>query len=203
MRADLVICTGGLGPTVDDLTTEVVTDILSVSLKTDHVALEKLELRWQRRGQPMPENNRKQASIPAAAEALVNAIGMAPGYTVRIGRATFFFLPGVPREMEAMFHAEVVPRLSELGPASDNLEVRVFRAFGVPESVADARLSSLEARFPGVKLGFRAHFPELHVKLTAKGPDAARVKGLLAAASADVTATLGLAIFSDGAPMSG
>jgi nicotinamide-nucleotide amidase len=200
-RADIVLCTGGLGPTVDDLTTDVVASILAVPRTIDPFALEKIERRWKSLGQPMPENNRKQASIPATAEVLANTAGMAPGYTLRIGRATFFFLPGVPGEMKEMFRAEVSPRLSRLRPVSDNFEVRVFRAFGVPESVADAKLSGLEARFQGVKLGFRAHFPELHVKLTVKGAEAAQAKGLLAEASAEVMETLGPAIFSQGASM--
>ncbi len=95
-RADVVLCTGGLGPTVDDLTTEVAASILGVGMKLDEPALAYMEGLWKARGRPMPENNRKQAMLPEPADVLTNPIGTAPGFSVKIGNAHFFFMPGVP-----------------------------------------------------------------------------------------------------------
>lgn len=196
--ADVVLCTGGLGPTVDDLTTEVAAAILEADLVLDEAALAHMESLWRVRGRVMPENNRKQAMLPAPAEVLANPIGTAPGFTVRIGRAHFFFMPGVPREMKRMFAEQVIPRLSRLRPDPSVFEVRVFRCFGLTESQTDQMLAGLEDRHPAVKLGFRAHFPEIQVKLTVKGPDVAAAKARLDEASAEVRDRLGPNIFSEG-----
>jgi nicotinamide-nucleotide amidase len=199
--ADVVLCTGGLGPTIDDLTTEVAAEVLGASLKLDEAALAYMEGLWKVRGRAMPENNRKQAMIPEPAEVLPNPIGTAPGFTAKIDRAWFFFMPGVPREMKQMFAEQVVPRLAKIRPEQEVFEVRVYRAFGLPESTVDQRLAGLEERFPGVKLGFRAHFPEIQVKLTVKGADLAAAAERLEAASREVKQTLGAHVFSDGASM--
>jgi nicotinamide-nucleotide amidase len=199
--ADVVLCTGGLGPTIDDLTTEVAAEVLGVGLRLDAPAIAHMESLWKARGRPMPENNRRQALFPETAEVLPNPIGTAPGFTVRIGRAHFYFMPGVPREMKKMYAEQVVPRLTALRAAPAVFEVRVLRSFGLAESAVDQALSGLEAQFPGVKLGFRAHFPEIQIKFTVKGPDAAAATALLDAASAEVKRRIGAAVFSEGRPM--
>lgn len=197
--ADVVLCTGGLGPTIDDLTTQIAAAVLGVELVLDEVALAHMEGLWKARGRVMPENNRRQALLPKPAEALPNPIGTAPGFTVRIGRAQFFFMPGVPREMKKMFAEQVVPRLERLRPEPTVFEVRVLRSFGLTESQTDQMLAGLEERFPEVKLGFRAHFPEIQVKLTVKGPDVTAAKARLEAAADEVRRRLGAHVFSDGA----
>lgn len=200
-RADVVLCTGGLGPTVDDLTTEIVAQILGVGLKLDEAALAYMEGLWKNRGRPMPENNRKQALIPEPSELLPNPIGTAPGFTVKIGKAQFFFMPGVPREMKRMFAEQVVPRVEKLRAEPSVFEVRVYRSFGLTESAADQILQGLEEQNPGVKLGFRAHFPEIQIKLTVKGPDVAAARARLDAAAEEVMRRVGTYVFSDNAPM--
>ena len=197
-RADVVLCTGGLGPTVDDLTTEVAAGILGVGMKLDEPALAYMEGLWKSRGRPMPENNRKQAMLPEPADVLTNPIGTAPGFSVKIGNAHFFFMPGVPREMKRMFAEQVIPRIQKLQLDPTVFDVRVYRTFGLTESAADQVLSGLEAQFPGVKLGFRAHFPELQIKLTVKGPDIAEARARLEAAADEVKKRIGPNIFSDG-----
>ena len=198
-RADVVVCTGGLGPTVDDLTTEVAALVTGSELRLDEASLAYMEGLWKNRGRAMPENNRKQAMIPVKGEILPNPIGTAPGFAITIERARFFFMPGVPREMKKMFDEQVVPRLAALHPVPEVFEVRIFRSFGLTESATDQALGDLEARFPGVKLGFRAHFPEIQIKLTAQGPDAAAVRASLDAAANEVRARMGAHVFSDGA----
>ena len=197
-RADVVLCTGGLGPTVDDLTTEVAAGILGVGMKLDEPALAYMEGLWRNRGRAMPENNRKQAMLPESADVLTNPIGTAPGFSVKIGNAHFFFMPGVPREMKRMFAEQVIPRIQKLQSDPTVFDVRVYRSFGLTESAADQVLSGLEAQFPGVKLGFRAHFPELQIKLTVKGPDIAEARARLEAAADEVKKRIGPNIFSDG-----
>lgn len=197
-RADVVLCTGGLGPTVDDLTTEVAAGILGVGMKLDEPALAYMEGLWRSRGRAMPENNRKQAMLPESADVLTNPIGTAPGFSVKIGNAHFFFMPGVPREMKRMFAEQVIPRIQKLQPDPTVFDVRVYRTFGLTESAADQVLSGLEAQFPGVKLGFRAHFPELQIKLTVKGPDITAARARLEAAADEVKKRIGPNIFSDG-----
>ncbi|MEO5731877.1 MAG: competence/damage-inducible protein A, partial [Byssovorax sp.] len=127
-RADVVLCTGGLGPTVDDLTTEVAAGILGVGMKLDEPALAYMEGLWKRRGRPMPENNRKQAMLPEPADVLTNPIGTAPGFSVQIGKAHFFFMPGVPREMKKMFAEQVIPHLQALRAEPTVFDVRVYRS---------------------------------------------------------------------------
>ncbi len=197
-RADVCVCTGGLGPTVDDLTTEIAAKTGGCGLKLDQPALDRMQLLWQARGRPMPENNRKQAMIPDASEVLPNPVGTAPGFTMKLGRAHFFFMPGVPSEMKKMFTEQVVPRLDKLRPEPSVFEVKVLRTHGLPESKVDEILDGLENQFPGVKLGFRAHFPEIQVKLTVKGADIASAKQVLKAASKEVFKRLGAYIFSEG-----
>ena len=200
-RADIVLCTGGLGPTVDDLTTEIAAQVLGTTLALHEPSLAHMEGLWRARGRVMPENNKRQAMLPAPAEVLPNPIGTAPGFTVKIGRAHFFFMPGVPREMKRMFEEQVISRLERLRPEPTRFQVRVFRSFGLTESGADRLLSGLEDRFPEVKLGFRAHFPEIQVKLTLEGKHAAVLDERLDAASADVRARLGAHLFSESAAM--
>jgi nicotinamide-nucleotide amidase len=196
--ADVVLCTGGLGPTLDDLTTEVAAAVLGAGLKLDEQALAYMEGLWRNRGRTMPENNRKQALLPEPAEVLRNPIGTAPGFAVKIERAWFFFMPGVPREMKQMFAEQVVPRLEALRPEPAIFEVRVLRAFGLAESAIDQTLAGLPAQFPAVKLGFRAHFPEIQIKLTVKGHDVAAAQATLAAAEEEVRRHIGAHVFSSG-----
>ncbi len=199
--ADVVLCTGGLGPTVDDLTTEVAAHVLGASLRLDEPALAYMEGLWKARGRPMPENNRKQAMLPEPAEVLANPIGTAPGFTVKIGRAWFFFMPGVPREMKRMFAEQVVPRVEKLRSEPTVFRVWVGRAFGLTESAIDRELSDLPSRFPEVKLGFRAHFPEIQIKLTVKGADLEGAQARQEEAAAEVRKRIGHHVFSEGEPM--
>ena len=200
-RADVVLCTGGLGPTVDDLTTEVAAGILGVGMKLDEAALAYMEGLWKSRGRVMPENNRKQAMLPEPADVLTTPIGTAPGFSVQIGKACFFFMPGVPREMKKMFAEQVIPRLQKLRSEPTVFDVRVYRSFGLTESAADQALSNIETLFPGVKLGFRAHFPEIQNKLTVKGADIVEARASLEAAADEVKKRIGPHIFSDGEPI--
>jgi len=129
--ASIIVCTGGLGPTTDDLTTESVASSLGVKLKRDEASLEHIRRRFEKVGRTMSESNAKQADFPDGAEILPNPIGTAPGFSVRLGRSTAYFMPGVPREMMRMFDEQVTPRIRKLAP-NDTYQVHL-KTFGLPE----------------------------------------------------------------------
>jgi competence/damage-inducible protein CinA-like protein len=172
-RADLVVMSGGLGPTEDDLTTERVAAVLGVPLELHEPSIEMLKRRFERFGRTMTPNNEKQARFPRGAEVIPNRFGTAPGFLARVGRAELVCLPGVPVEYRGLCEEWVLPRLAaRLGeiPAG-----RVVKLFGVPESHADHAMRPVmdDPENRGVRFGYRAHWPEIHVKWTVPGPDAA------------------------------
>lgn len=162
-RADCCLCTGGLGPTLDDLTAEAVARAFEVELGLDEIALENIRSFYTRMGQPMPAVNRKQALLPRGALRLDNRWGTAPGFALGQGRCRFFFMPGVPFEMRQMFRHRVAPELArnfQLQPR----RLVTLRTVGIGESALQQRLAAI-ALPRGVSLGFRAASPEVQVKL--------------------------------------
>ena len=190
-RADAVIVNGGLGPTVDDLSQEVAAEAAGVGLELHADWLTRMEGWYARRNRVMPPNNRKQAMLPAGCEFIDNPIGTACGFAVDIGRARFYFTPGVPREMKKMLEEQVMPRLLARAGTPGVARLKRFHSFGIGESRADQMLHDIEAMAPGVKLGFQAHYPQLETKLAARGADAAAVEALLAPVEAEVRKRLG------------
>jgi nicotinamide-nucleotide amidase len=191
-RADLCIVSGGLGPTADDLTAACAAQAAGVPLQLDEAWLVQLEERWSRfrPGEPMPENNRRQALLPAGAEKLGNPDGSAPAFALRLGRCTFFFLPGVPREYHRIIDELVLPRLLQLvGGAA--LATRTLQCVGIAESALDAAVAPALHAHPRVRFGFRTKFPENHLSLAALAPTQAEAAALLAAAEADCRRAIG------------
>lgn len=172
-RSSVVVCTGGLGPTSDDLTAEAVAAAFGAPLYEDAVALSQIEARYAARKRPMPPANRKQALLPAGATLLENLLGTAPGFLVEHEGSLLFFLPGVPFEMEAMLAEHVVPRVRARFALPARRTV-MLRCMGLPESLAAQRMEGFER--PGVTIGYRASMPEVQVKLHLDpGVDAAPV----------------------------
>ncbi len=171
-RADLCAMTGGLGPTEDDLTAEAAAKAAGVSLFLDETALTSIERFFKTRNREMSESNRKQAMLPQGAARLDNPIGTAPGFAMRIDRCMFFCLPGVPPEMKRMLQEQVLPRLGSLPGAEPGVARTVtISTYGYPESVAGERVAGFSERFPSLKLGLRAKFPEIQIKIYARGND--------------------------------
>jgi len=191
----VIVCTGGLGPTTDDLTTQAVADLLNVPLELDARSLEHIRERFARAGRQMSQSNEKQAWFPRGAEVLDNPEGTAPGFSVTIGSSKAFFLPGVPHEMRVMFQASVEPRLDTGG--GGYLHQLRFNTFGLPESAVNDKLAGLEGEF-GVQVGYRAHFPEIQVKVLARGKDKSEAEALAERAGAEVRRRLGDVVFSTG-----
>jgi competence/damage-inducible protein CinA-like protein len=192
-RADAVIVNGGLGPTVDDLSQEIAAQAAGVELVLDEDWLERMEAFFRRRNRVMSPNNRKQAMLPRGAEILDNPIGTACGFALDIGRARFFFTPGVPRELFRMLDEQIVPRLLQISGVPSAIYLKRFHSYGLGESHVDQLLSGVEALVPdgSVKLGFRTHYPQIETKLTVRGTDHDDILHKLAPVEAEVRRRLG------------
>lgn len=198
-RADAVIVNGGLGPTVDDLSQEVAARAAGVELELSEHWLARMEEYFARRSRVMPPNNRKQAMLPAGAEVLDNPIGTACGFAVDIGKARFFFTPGVPRELRRMLESEIIPRLLKKSGMQATIFLKRFHSYGIGESHADSLLAGVAELVPDgtVKLGFRAHYPQLETKLTVRGRDMDDVRGKLGPIEQEVRKRLGNFILAE------
>jgi len=196
-RADIVIVTGGLGPTTDDLTTEAAARAAGVQLLLDPVALEAIKAFFEKRKRSMTDSNRKQALLPAGSKRLDNPLGTAPGFMMSIGRGTFFCLPGVPHEMRRMLKEDVLAEIGRLqGSHRRYCLVRNISTFGLTESMTGEKVAGFIEKFPEIKLGFRARFPEIHVKLYVEGEEKAPLDDILERASLWVRETLGVNVLS-------
>lgn len=192
----VIVATGGLGPTTDDLTTHAVAKAIGAKLVRDEASLDHIRRRFEKIGRVMSESNAKQADFPEGATVLPNPIGTAPGFEARIGAARAYFMPGVPTEMNKMFEEQVVPRIRDLAP-NDSHQIR-YRTFGLPESVVGEKLRGVEEAFAGVTIGYRAHFPEIEVKVLARAADKAAAQALCERAATEVRARLGDVVYGDG-----
>jgi nicotinamide-nucleotide amidase len=147
----------------------------------------------------MPPNNKKQAMLPSTAEIIDNPIGTACGFALDIGRARFFFTPGVPRELKRMLEEQVIPRLLAKSGLQTTIHLKRFHSYGLGESHVDSLLTGVEDLVPdgSVKLGFRAHYPQLETKLTVRGRDMDDVRGKLGPVEAEVRKRLGNFILAE------
>ena len=193
--SDVVVCTGGLGPTTDDRTTAAAARALGVALNRDAAAYEHLKRLYASRGRELPSSNAKQADFPEGATVLPNPEGTAPGFELRVGRARCFFLPGVPREMKSIFRESVVHAVGEMG-TRDSHQIHL-RTFGMAESEVGQRLADIEEQHDGITLGYRAHFPEIEVKVHARAASAVDAERSAMAVADIVRERLGEAVFGD------
>ncbi len=195
-RHAVLVSTGGLGPTTDDITAECVARALGAPLERHAPSLEAIRARVQRFGRSAAASNDKQADFPRGADVLPNDWGTAPGFAVRLGQCRAFFLPGVPREMKPMFQRSVLPELRD-HVAGHVHQVRL-QTFGLPEAVVNDRLAGVEAEY-GVTVGYRAHFPTIEVKTLARAGSAQEAEVLAERAAAEVERRLGEHVFARGA----
>lgn len=161
-RADCCVCTGGLGPTVDDLTAEAVAEAANLPLICDLEASRQIESYFKQRQRPMPPSNLKQALLPQGAKRIDNPNGSAPGFALKIDRCWFAFLPGVPSEMKAMFSQvrNLLQQTFDLQPS----ELVTLRSIGIGESTIQSLITDIPL-LSNVKLGFRATPEEVQIKL--------------------------------------
>lgn len=194
-RVRVVVSTGGLGPTTDDVTTEAVASAVGARLVRDDASLESIRRRFEKAGRTMTASNEKQAYFPEGADILPNPVGTAPGFGVHLGECVAYFLPGVPREMKRMFEQQVAPRVRSLAP--NNLYQSRLRTFGLPESVVGEKLDGMEPAYPGIVIGYRAQFPEIEVKVLARAASQSAARDLCERATAEVRGRLGPHVYGE------
>ena len=168
-RSDVVVMSGGLGPTEDDLTAEVVAAAMGVPLELHEPSLEAIRERFRKLGREMTPNNAKQARFPRGAAVVPNRFGTAPGFSVRLGKGELVALPGVPVEYRGLSEEWVLPRIAARVGATPAF--RLVKLFAVPESHADQAMRPVmdDPANRGVRFGYRAHWPEIHVKWAVTG----------------------------------
>ncbi len=201
-RADIVLVSGGLGPTRDDLTIEVLAETFGRKLLLDEASLAELRAFFARFGREMAAINEKQAWFPEGAEVLVNPIGTAPGAMIEVERkdrasALIFCMPGVPRELYKMMDEQVMPRIAKKRRVIAFARATLLRTFGIGESNLDERLREL-ALPPGVELGFRTQFPDNHVRPVARAASIEEADEKLQRAVAAIREQLGALVYGDG-----
>ncbi|MDN7244157.1 competence/damage-inducible protein A [Planococcus shenhongbingii] len=167
-RADLIIFTGGLGPTKDDLTKETIARHLGTTLEMDAYALESIEAFFERARRVMTENNKKQALVLKDSEVLVNNHGMAPGMLYKNDGRVYILLPGPPKEMEPMFQFEGKPKLARLLNQADVILSHVLRFYGIGEAELEDRLQDLLDRQTNPTIAPLASDGEVTLRITAK-----------------------------------
>jgi nicotinamide-nucleotide amidase len=191
----VIVCTGGLGPTTDDLTTDAVAAALGVKVVRDDASLDAIRRRIEKAGRALNPSNAKQADFPQGADILPNPVGTAPGFGVTIGGASAFFMPGVPREMQRMFEEHVVSRIRTLATPS-TYQVRL-RTYGLPESLVGDRLAGVEEAYPGVVIGYRVQFPEIEVKVLARSTSRESARELCDRATTEVRTRLADIVYGE------
>lgn len=164
--ADVVVCTGGVGPTADDLTREAIARVVGEEPRVDDELLETVRAFFRARGIEMPERNQKQAWIIPSSEPLLNPIGTAPGWFVRRGTCAIVAMPGVPREMFRMWSEQVVPRLTAMMPGQ-SVSSTTIKTIGIGESAAEQLLVDLVDRTEPVVATY-AKDDGVHVRITAR-----------------------------------
>lgn len=168
-RADVVLVTGGLGPTADDFTLEMAASAFGVEYECHPQALQQLQSWYQNRNWVLNETNQKQAFMPKGSVVLPNPVGTAPAAYFRFQETDYYFLPGVPKEMHVIFKESIVPRLQSL-ISSPNATL-FLKCFSLPESEVQRRLADLivnRTHIGDVQIGFRVAFPEIFLKLSTK-----------------------------------
>ena len=193
-RADVVITTGGLGPTVDDVTREAVAAVAGRELEFQPRLLEQIEGFFQRRGATMSPNNRRQAYVPAGAVIIENPVGTAPAFAVELDQKAIVSLPGVPHEMAYLLREVVLPYLSQRMGEHAVILVRQVHSVCIGESMVDQQITDLmHQRNPSV--GTRAHPGQTDICITAKAPSREEAAALLDEMEARVRERLGRVIY--------
>lgn len=201
-RADLVIVSGGLGPTEDDLTVDVVSALLGVAAVVDEPARARLAQIMAGRGRALSEVSLRQVRVPDGATVLGNPAGLAPGFEVAIAGVPVVCVPGVPREVHAIFDSAIGPRARALREArgdAPHLARRIHRVFGRTESQLSEALRGMVDGVPGASIHYQVKFPETLIKLVVADRDAARAEAALAALDDETGVRIGRWIYGTGA----
>ncbi len=197
-RADGVVTTGGLGPTVDDLTKEAVAASVGTTLELHEPSVLAIAARFASLGRtgPISENNRRQAILPKGSFVLENPHGTAPGFVALRADGKFVAcMPGVPREMKPMLAEKLVPWLAERGGLQQAIYTRTLHTVGIGESDVDNRIEPLFRSLENPKIAVLAHEFKVDVKIMAKAPNRAAADALIAPVESDLRERIGTGIF--------
>ena len=194
-KVSFVIVAGGLGPTVDDITTRAAAEALRRKLVLNKHALNAMEEKFQKFGRTMSPHNVKQAYLPSGSALIPNPIGTACGFSLAKSSTLFIFLPGVPREMKRMFEESVTPVIKKEQPETSLVRSRVLKIFGKNESYCDQMLSDVIKSEKEITFAFLPHYPEISLKLTMRGNDKKYIEKKLKAVERTITKILGDIIF--------
>ncbi len=197
-RADGAITTGGLGPTVDDLTKEAVAAAIGAPLELDEPSIRAIEERLRSFGRtgPLTENNRRQAMLPAGCVVLPNPHGTAPGFVASRADGKFVAcMPGVPREMKPMLAEHLVPWIVATFGIHDAIYTRTIHTVGISESLLDSKIETLFRTLENPKIAMLAHDGKVDVKIMAKAEDRAAADALIAPVEEEIRERIGAGIF--------
>lgn len=192
--AELVLITGGLGPTDDDLTRQALADAAGTTLEPCAASLEQIRAFFTRRAREMPERNKVQALLPLGGRPLPNHWGTAPGIFIEIQGTPVYAMPGVPAEMKAMFDASVGPALAAAS-SGYILRSRIVRTYGMPESELGHAIRDLMTRGRNPEVGTTASYGDIGVRINARAAGAAAVEALLDDAEAEIRRRLGKYVY--------
>ena len=196
-RADVVLVTGGLGPTGDDLTAEAVARAAGGGLQKDEAAYASLKRFFNDRGMTMRETDPKQAMLPDNAVCIPNRVGSAPGFFLDIGSCRVYVMPGVPFEMEIMLVESVIPDIgTRLADGPTFAAAKTISVFGLPESEVGRLMNGLSLHFPEIRYGIRVSFPETFVKVSIRHADKNAARSLVDKAAEWTKQTIGDFAFS-------
>lgn len=201
-RAEIIVASGGLGPTADDLTRAAVAAAAGLPLILDPTALAQIEALFTKRGRAMPERNRAQAEFPQGSRVIPNLHGTAPGIDLELPRAgqktaRLFCLPGVPAELREMWEQTVAPAIQQLVGPGRVIRHRVIKCFGAGESELEAMLPDLIRRGREPQVGITVSQATISLRITAHGPSAAACEQLIAPTAATIRECLGNLVYGE------
>lgn len=194
-RSQVVVTTGGLGPTADDVTREGVAEAMGQDLEFSPHLMAGIEAFFRARGFKLSPSNRRQAFIPRGAIPIENPVGTAPGFIVEVGERSLITLPGVPREMEHLLIHRVIPYLRERYELQGMIRLRVLRICGLGESRIGELLVDFMEKGRNPTVGTLAHLGQVDVRIAAKGLDEAEAQALIMPVEAEIRQRLGDLIF--------
>ncbi len=197
-RADIVVSTGGLGPTADDLTREAMAAAFDRPLELRPEAMAHIESLFAQRRRPMPERNRVQALFPATSRLIPNPHGTAPGIDLTVEGSSLFALPGVPAEMIQMWHETVIPRLLEMGIGRQRWFYRVIKVFGIGESDVEAKLPELIQRDRIPRVGITVSKATISLRIACLAENEQAAIEMSRPTEAEIHSALGDLIFGEG-----
>lgn len=204
-RCDMLLCTGGLGPTSDDLTREAVARVAGVGLEFRPELMEQIEDYFRRLGYRMPENNRRQAYVPAGSRPIPNPVGTAPGFITEVRGKPIVCLPGVPMELEYLWEQELSKWIRErFQLAGQKVTYRVLKVVGVGESKVDRIIADLMGEGKNPEVGLLASLGEIKIRITAAAGDEREARALIRPVEKEIRSRLGKKIFgADGDTLEG